>query len=95
MPLQTPFTKKLSLSHPLVLAPMGGVADGTLAGATAATGGLGFIALSPYKAGWLESELKKAGHIAGEKGALGVGWITWYFSAGGISVTRRVDVFAY
>ncbi|HEY6573810.1 MAG TPA: nitronate monooxygenase, partial [Mycobacterium sp.] len=41
MGLRTPLTTMLGIQHPIVLAPMGGVAGGVLAAAVAEGGGLG------------------------------------------------------
>lgn len=46
--ISTQLTQIMSITCPIALAPMGGVADGTLAGATAAAGGIGFIGMSGY-----------------------------------------------
>ncbi len=43
MPLRTALTAMLGIAHPIVLAPMGGVAGGALAAAVSEGGGLGLI----------------------------------------------------
>ena len=43
MTLSTAVTRLLGIEHPILLAPMGGVAGGALAGAVSAAGGLGLI----------------------------------------------------
>ncbi|MGH6675070.1 MAG: nitronate monooxygenase, partial [Xanthobacteraceae bacterium] len=43
MTLRTRLTEKLGLRHPVLLAPMGGIAGGRLAGAVSEAGGLGLI----------------------------------------------------
>ena len=43
MALQTRLTEKLGITHPVLLAPMGTIAGGRLAGAVSEAGGLGLI----------------------------------------------------
>ena len=43
MPIRTPLTKKLEISHPILLAPMDVVADARLTAAVSAAGGLGIL----------------------------------------------------
>ncbi|MYH38063.1 MAG: nitronate monooxygenase, partial [Rhodospirillaceae bacterium] len=43
MRLSTAITRLLGIDHPVLLAPMGGVSGGALAGAVSAAGGLGLI----------------------------------------------------
>jgi nitronate monooxygenase len=54
---QTPFTRLLSLRHPIALAPMGGFAGGALAAAVSNAGGLGLVGGGRCDRGWLEREL--------------------------------------
>lgn len=81
MPLSSSATSLLSIDLPICLAPMGGVADGKLAGAVAAEGCLGFLS-GGYNKEWVEREVKVAQEIVDakrekKKGALGIGFITW------------------
>ncbi|MBM3651121.1 MAG: nitronate monooxygenase, partial [Alphaproteobacteria bacterium] len=43
MPLTTPLTDLLEIEHPVLLAPMAGVAGGALAAAVSGAGGLGLV----------------------------------------------------
>ncbi len=79
MALSTAITHLLGIDHPVLLAPMGGVAGGALAGAVSAAGGLGLIgagyadpALGFGSDDWVRSEFGKAGNHA-----VGIGFITW------------------
>jgi nitronate monooxygenase len=60
------------IRHPIVLAPMGGVAGGRLAAAVTAAGGLGMIGPGYNDSGWIERELDAA-----DGARVGVGFITW------------------
>ena len=77
--LPTAITRLLGIDHPVLLAPMGGVAGGALAGAVSSAGGLGLIgagyadpALGFGSDGWIRDEFVKAGNRA-----VGIGFITW------------------
>ena len=77
--LSTAITRLLGIDHPVLLAPMGGVSGGALAGAVSAAGGLGLIgagyadaALGFGSDDWIGSEFDKAGNHA-----VGIGFITW------------------
>ena len=79
MKLTTAITRLLGIDHPVLLAPMGGVAGGALAGAVSAAGGLGLIgagyadpALGWGSDAWIRDEFDKAGDRA-----VGIGFITW------------------
>jgi nitronate monooxygenase len=75
--IATRLTRMLDLQHPIVLAPMGGVAGGRLAAAVSNAGGLGLVGGGYGDAAWLRAELA---HAAGETNAgrpWGVGVITW------------------
>ena len=79
MKLSTAITRLLGIDHPVLLAPMGGVAGGALAGAVSAAGGLGLIgagyadpALGFGSDDWIRGEFDKAGNHA-----VGIGFITW------------------
>ncbi len=77
--LSTAITRLLGIDHPVLLAPMGGVAGGALAGAVSAAGGLGLIgagyadpAVGFGSDDWIRDEFDKAGNRAA-----GIGFITW------------------
>ena len=79
MKLSTAITRMLGIDHPVLLAPMGGVSGGALAGAVSAAGGLGLIgagyadpALGWGSDDWISAEFDKAGNRA-----VGIGFITW------------------
>ncbi len=77
--LSTAITCLLDIDHPVLLAPMGGVSGGALAGAVSAAGGLGLIgagyadpALGWGSDEWIAAEFDKAGNRP-----VGIGFITW------------------
>ena len=77
--MRTRITELFGIRHPVVLAPMGGVAGGALAAAVARAGGLGLIGCGygDPRAGygsveWIDGEFQAAGN---EK--VGAGFITW------------------
>ena len=79
MKLSTAITRLLNIDHPILLAPMGGVAGGALAREVSAAGGLGLIgagyadpAFGYGSDAWIRGEFDKAG-----EGAVGIGFITW------------------
>lgn len=51
------FTRMLGIRYPVVLAPMGGVSGGRLAGAVSRAGGLGLIGASYGDPEWMRAEL--------------------------------------
>lgn len=72
MTLRTRLTEKLRIKHPVLLAPMGTVAGGRLAGAVSEAGGLGLIGGGYGDKDWLEREFAAAGNRR-----IGCGLITW------------------
>jgi nitronate monooxygenase len=72
MPLSTRLTKRLSLLHPIISAPMAFAAGGRLASAVSDAGGLGLIGGGYGDASWLGEQL---GLI--EARNWGCGFITW------------------
>lgn len=75
MNIQTAMTEKLAIEHPLMLAPMGTVAGGTLAAAVSNAGGLGMIGVGYGDADWLKKELEIIGQQTSKP--WGIGFITW------------------
>ena len=74
MPLTTALTKRLSINHPVLLAPMDLVADARLAAAVSAAGGLGILGGGYGDERWLAAQLQ----ALGDSGVrFGVGFITW------------------
>jgi nitronate monooxygenase len=79
MAISTALTRLLGITHPILLAPMGGVAGGRLAAAVTEAGGLGIIGggYGDPNAGyggeaWMEEQFRAAGNAR-----IGVGYITW------------------
>jgi nitronate monooxygenase len=77
MALTTALTTLLGIDHPIVLAPMGGVAGGALAAAVTEGGGLGMIGSGDRD--WLERECALA--RAGTDKGWGVGLLAWAVDA--------------
>lgn len=73
--LHTALTALLDISHPIVLAPMGGVAGGALAAAVSAAGGLGQIGIGYGDRALLDRESGLAGDAR-----VGYGFINWCLS---------------
>jgi nitronate monooxygenase len=79
MAITTALTRLLGITHPIILAPMGGVAGGRLAAAVSQAGGFGMIGggYGNPKAGyggtsWMDEQFRAAGNAQ-----IGVGYITW------------------
>ena len=76
----TRLTERFGLRHPIVLAPMGGVAGGRLAAAVSNAGGLGLVGGGYGDREWMARELAL---VKAETGAAwGVGLITWSIGPG-------------
>lgn len=75
MALRTTLTDLLGIEHPIVLAPMGGVAGGALTAAVSEGGGFGMIGGGRGAIEWLERECAVAG--AGTEKPWGVGLLSW------------------
>jgi nitronate monooxygenase len=75
MSLRTEFTDMFSLEHPIVLAPMGVVASGSLAAAVSNGGGLGLVGCGHGDREEIERELPIVSETA--RGVWGVGFIAW------------------
>jgi nitronate monooxygenase len=74
MALATRLTQLLGIRHPVLLAPMDGVADARLAAAVSAAGGFGILGGGYGSREWLARELPL---VAASKQKFGVGFITW------------------
>lgn len=73
MTLRTKLTERLGIRHPVLLAPMGNIAGGALAGAVSAAGGFGLIGgRFGDQPEWVEREFAAAGNQR-----VGCGFITW------------------
>jgi nitronate monooxygenase len=75
MALHTALTTTFGIDHPVVLAPMGGVAGGALAGAVSEGGGLGLIGAGRGDLNWLERECGLA--RAATSKPWGIGFLAW------------------
>jgi len=75
--IATRLTARLDLKHPVVCAPMDGIAGGKLAAAVSSAGGLGLLG-GGYSddAAWFEREFAAAGNQS-----IGCGFITWSLRA--------------
>ena len=74
MSIETPITKLLGISHPILLAPMDLVADARLTVAVSAAGGFGILGGGYGEEQWLVRELDLLERSAAR---FGVGFITW------------------
>ena len=72
MRIATRLTDRLKLQHPIISAPMGFAAGGSLAGAVSTAGGLGLIGGGYGDSDWLAQEFTRAGNRR-----VGCGFITW------------------
>jgi nitronate monooxygenase len=70
--LRTRLTERFGLDHPVILAPMGFVAGGSLAAAVSEAGGLGLVGGGYGDERWLREQLAAAG-----RQRIGCGFITW------------------
>jgi nitronate monooxygenase len=75
MALRTDLTEMFGIEHPIVLAPMGGVAGGVLASAVSEAGGLGLIGSGAGERAWLDRECGLA--AAGTERPWGIGLLIW------------------
>ena len=73
--ITTALTRLFGLDHPIVLAPMGGVAGGALAAAVSNAGGLGLVGGGYGDADWLRTELNAVRRATTRP--WGAGLITW------------------
>nr|MDQ5827855.1 nitronate monooxygenase [Chloroflexota bacterium] len=76
MSIRTALTVKFGLEYPIVSAPMGGVAGGSLAAAVSNAGALGLVGGAYGEPDWLRTELSKV--RSGTTRPWGVGLITWH-----------------
>ena len=74
MSIGTPLTKRLCISHPVLLAPMDVVADARLTAAVSAAGGFGILGGGYGDEHWLARELDL---LEQSQARFGVGFITW------------------
>ncbi|MFA9444875.1 NAD(P)H-dependent flavin oxidoreductase [Egicoccus sp. AB-alg6-2] len=77
----TPFCTRLDLAHPIVQAPMAGVAHGDLAAAVSAAGGLGMLGVrGDASTDWVAEQAA----IAARGGRFGVGLLLWSLGDGAL-----------
>jgi nitronate monooxygenase len=81
----TPLTRRFSIRHPVLLAPMGAISGGRLAAAVTRAGGLGFVGPGYHDQRWIERELDAA---EGER--VGIGFITWHLARDPSRLTRAL-----
>ena len=73
--IDTRLTRAFGLRHPIVLAPMGGVAGGRLAAAVSNAGGLGLVGGGYGDRDWIAREIALAKEAT--QRPWGIGFITW------------------
>lgn len=93
MKIATTITELLGIDHPVLLAPMGGISGGALAGAVAAAGGLGLIGAGYADASlgfgsdeWIAAEFDNAGN-----NRVGIGFITWALDTRPAALDRSLE----
>ena len=74
MPITTPLTSLLGITHPILSAPMDGIAGARLTAAVSAGGGFGILGGGYGDKPWLEREIAKLKSCAAP---FGIGFITW------------------
>ena len=72
MAIQTRLTRLLGIEHPILSAPMAGIAGAALVKAVGDAGGLGLLGGGYGDAAWLDREIAAVGNSR-----FGVGFITW------------------
>ncbi|MEP6838992.1 MAG: nitronate monooxygenase [Bradyrhizobium sp.] len=77
MTISTPLTHRLGIRHPILSAPMDGIAGAGLTAAVSTAGGFGILGGGYGDKAWLERETAK---LAGLKAPFGIGFITWSFA---------------
>ena len=79
MGLRTALTEMFGIDHPVVLAPMGGVAGGALTAAVSEGGGLGVLGAGGGDLIWLARECELA--RTGTRKPWGIGFLSWAIDA--------------
>jgi nitronate monooxygenase len=74
MPITTPLTSRLGITHPILSAPMDVIAGARLTAAVSAAGGFGILGGGYGEKAWLEQETAKLKSCAFP---FGIGFITW------------------
>jgi nitronate monooxygenase len=91
--IETALTAKLGLEYPIVSAPMGGVAGGSLAAAVSNAGALGLVGGAYGEPEWLRTELSKA--RSESKRPWGVGLITWHATPEAVELALSYEPHAF
>ncbi len=84
--LTTRLTKKLSIQHPIIQAPMARAAGGKLASAVTHTGGMGMIGGGYCDAQWIDEQYSEAGNAE-----IGCGFISWKLQETPELLTRTLE----
>jgi nitronate monooxygenase len=74
MPITTPLTSLLGVTHPILSAPMDVIAGARLTAAVSAAGGFGILGGGYGEKAWLEQETAKLKNCSSP---FGIGFITW------------------
>ena len=74
MTIATPLTLRLGIRHPVLSAPMDGIAGARLTAAVSRAGGFGILGGGYGEQAWLEHETAKLASLAAP---FGIGFITW------------------
>ncbi len=74
MPLDTTLTARLGIKHPILSAPMDGIAGARLVSAVSDAGGFGILGGGYGERAWLEREVAKLKTFSFP---FGIGFITW------------------
>ena len=86
-------TAMFGLDYPIVLAPMGSVAGGSLAAAVSNAGALGLVGGAYGEPNWLRTELSKV--RSGTRRPWGVGLITWHATPEAVQLALSYEPHAF
>jgi nitronate monooxygenase len=89
----TALTAMFGLEYPIVSAPMGGVAGGSLAAAVSNAGALGLVGGAYGEPDWLRTELSTAGSLSTRP--WGVGLITWHAKREAVELALSYEPHAF
>jgi nitronate monooxygenase len=89
----TALTASFGLEYPIVSAPMGGVAGGSLAAAVSNAGALGLVGGAYGDPDWLRTELSKV--RSGTTRPWGVGLITWHATPEAVELALSYEPHAF
>jgi nitronate monooxygenase len=91
--IRTALTKEFGLEYPIVSAPMGSVAGGSLAAAVSNAGALGLVGGAYGDPDWLRTELSKARSESTRP--WGVGLITWHATRAVVELALSFEPHAF